>query len=49
MHFHHQAEQSSRSCRTLVLIGVAAAILTPFSARGLCAAGGTLFSLFGWT
>ena len=47
MYLHHQAEQSSRSFRALVLIGVAAAcaILTPFSARGLCAAGRTPCSL----
>eukprot|EP00964_Phaeocystis_antarctica_P003565 scaffold1923_cov61-Phaeocystis_antarctica.AAC.1 len=53
MHLHHQAEQaerSSRSFRTLVLIGVAAAcaILTQFSARGLCAAGRTTCSLLCW-
>ena len=37
----HQAEQSSSSFRTLVLIGVAAvcAVLTPFSALGLHTAG----------
>ena len=37
----HQAKESSCSFGTLVLIGVAAvcAVLTPFSARGLHAAG----------
>ena len=43
-HLHrHQAEEPSRSSRTLVLIGAAAAcaVLTLFSARGLRAAGRT--------
>ena len=43
----HQAKQSSRTFRTLVLIGTAAvcAVLTLFSARGLHAAGRTLCHL----
>ena len=42
-HLHHQAKETSRSSRTLVLLGVAAAcaVLTLFSARGLRAAGRT--------